>query len=83
MDDKSAFPHPELDMSNPGMTYREWQWTMFAAAAIPVYASKEYLDEMVQVAEKKGIDPDVAMARCACDMADAMLAAIEEREKQT
>lgn len=75
MSDKSAFPFPYPgEHGQPvqmGMTFREWQWTQFAAAALP--------------ATYKGIlnGPQFAeVAHNAMQMADAMMAAICEREKE-
>ena len=73
--DKSAFPGFQTvavqgglqDYPVPGMTFCEWQWTMFAAAALgPI----------------NGLVTDYDAADTAIRRADAMMAAIAEREQE-
>ena len=83
MTDKSAFPHTGYEVwdqsaerffradGEPGMTYKEWQWTLFAAATVQAFISQS---------------PSAATARCvpgaAIQIADAMMAAIAEHEQE-
>ena len=81
MADKSAFPYMStlsdgsIFCDSPGMTFREWQWTLFAAATISGvhgFSNKDYDPLSVE---------DVAAL--ACEQADTMMAAIAEREQES
>ena len=83
MTDKSAFPHDgiyssigeQITDAQPGMTFREWQWTLFAAAAIAGLRANPLLEYAEAL--------NTFHATEACRQADAMMAAIAEREKQS
>ena len=76
MADKSAFPLITSDMQvagEPGMTFREWQWTQFAAAAINGMFAADTSESCMTPDEK---------TLGALTIADRMMAAIAEREQE-
>ena len=85
MKDKSAFPHPRygtLEMlvpDSPGMTFKEWQWTQFAATGLQAFGTTAWFQEHYYSSGK--ITHDL-VAENACKLADAMMAAIAEREQE-
>lgn len=80
MADKSAFPHPRygtLEMKmpeSPGITIRELQWTIFAAVSLPVL-----LLQGIKSGEEEEIQQ---VPEAVCATADAIMAAIAEREQE-
>ena len=68
------------------MTFREWQWTQFAAAAIQgqlaSMSNAEVVAKIVELNKAEGVDPYRWGADSACRYADAMMAAIDKREKE-
>ena len=88
MTDKPAFPHwnpsvvdkdDEWHRHEPGMTFREWQWTLFAAAA-PEMPNALYCP-MVEDIEAWKAQLYIDLTDWASGYADAMMAAIAEREQ--
>ena len=81
MNDKSAFPHgdhkyPAGWSASSGMTFREWQWTIYSAHCPPMPQS--WWDGK----ESADLSRADAMAMWACRYADAMMSAIAEREQE-
>ena len=79
MTDKSAFPDVggfyrdgiEVE-AQPGMTFREWQWTQFAAAALTGMYAADTVDSVMSPQDK---------TEQALNIANSMMAAIAEREQ--
>ena len=95
MKDKSAFPHvgyEEWDQKGErfvradgegGMTLREYQWTEFAAAALQGQLSNtDLLKQSMEAGAERGMQRYESLTRFALDTADAMIAAIEARERE-
>lgn len=93
MSDKSAFPYvipssdPRRDaFAHDGMSLREWQWTQFAAAVLQgavtgMMTNPDVMQAMVNASKHEGNTTEQGVVDFVLRQADAMMSAIEAREK--
>ena len=78
MSNKSAFPWGNREVGGePGMTFREWQWTQFMVAALQGYIAMQPAMEV----DLSDSEVQTMISKSAIDQADTMMAEIEKREQ--